>query len=77
MVEVLDDVDVVDDDVVDEGDFDPDAGGELPHPATTSATATRAAPIQARVEPMSLLFILRPPNISVIAAANSMAVDEH
>jgi hypothetical protein len=59
--EPLEELDVVGEelDVVgeDEGDFDPDAGGELPQPATTRASATSAAPIHARVEPMILLLM--------------------
>ena len=72
LLEPLEDVDVVV-----EGDFDPDAGGELPQPATTRATVTSAAPIQVWVEPMSLLRMLRPPSIFGHAAAKSMAVGVH
>jgi hypothetical protein len=60
-----------DDDVagVDDGDLEPDAGGELPQPATARAMATSAAPIQVRVERMGLLLMLRPPSVSVMCVA--------
>jgi hypothetical protein len=62
--------DELDDVGVDEGELEPEAGGELPQPATTSAMATRAAPSQVRVEPTSLLLMERPPSIFGRAAAS-------
>ncbi len=41
------------------GDFEPDAGGELPQPATTSAMATSAAPSQVLPDLPNVLLMLR------------------
>jgi hypothetical protein len=44
---------------VDEDDFDPEAGGELPQPARTRAITTSAAPNQVLPGLMSVLLMLR------------------
>ena len=48
-----------DDEGVDEGVWDPDAGGELPQPATTRAMVTSAAPSQVRPDIPNVLFTFR------------------
>jgi len=59
-----------DDEGVELGDCDPDAGGELPQPAIKRAIATSAAPNQALPDLVRVLLIVkRPPCVSVVPAA--------
>jgi hypothetical protein len=57
---------------VDEGDFEAD--GELPQPATTNATATRATPSQALPDLANVLLMVRgPPSVSVMPTASMLS----
>jgi outer membrane protein assembly factor BamB len=65
----LEDEPLLEDAGVDEDDFDPEAGGEPPQPASTRAIATSAAPNQVLPGLVSVLFMFeRPPCVSVVAA---------
>ena len=52
------------DEGVELGDCDPDAGGELPQPAATRAIATSAAPNQALPDLVSVLLMVKRPPIA-------------
>jgi hypothetical protein len=62
---------------LDDGDLEPEAGGELPQPATTNATATSATPSQALPDLANVLLMVRgPPSVSVMPTASGFAAGD-